>query len=174
MVQGGFERRVVDAAVHDAQTAVLEFDEARSWLRSALGAPMEPLGAEVWVFDAALERVVLVRHPWRAWVPPGGKVEHGETPREGAARELREETGLRLELLEQPAAVAVRSFHPGLPATLSLSYVAIAARPEPLVAEDGQPAAWTPLDQGWESCFPEDPARMRQYVRVTAIHAVGR
>jgi 8-oxo-dGTP diphosphatase len=165
MVHSRFEQRIVDATVHDAQTAVLEFDDARSWLRSALAAPMEPLGAEVWVFDAALERVVLVRHPWRAWVPPGGKVEQGETPREGAARELREETGLRLELLEQAAAVAVRSFHPHRSATLSLSYAAIVARPESLVPEDGQPAAWTRLDRDWDSYFPEDLARMRQYVK---------
>lgn len=165
MVQSRFEQRIVAATVHDAQTAVLEFDEARSWLRSALAAPMEPLAAEVWVFDAALERVVMVRHRWRAWVPPGGKVEHGETPREAAARELREETGLRLELLEQPAAVAVRSFHPDWPATLSLSYAAIAAHPESLVCDDGQPVAWKPLDRDWESYFPSDPARMRQYVK---------
>lgn len=161
----------MDATVHDAQTAVLEFNEARSWLRSALAAPMEPVAAEVWVFDAALDRVVLVRHRWRAWVPPGGKVEHGETPREGAARELREETGLRLELLEQPAAVAVRSFHPDLPATLSVSYAAIVDCPESLVSEDGQPAAWMLPDRDWESYFPEDPARIRQYVKILARHS---
>ncbi|HEY0701102.1 MAG TPA: NUDIX domain-containing protein [Micromonospora sp.] len=171
MIHSRFEQRVVDATVRDAQTAVLEFDEARSWLRSALAAPMEPLGAEVWVFDAALERVVLVQHPWRAWVPPGGKVEHGETPREGAARELREETGLHLELLEQPAAVAVRSFHPDSPVTLSLSYAAIVDRPESLVSEDGQPAAWMLLDRDWQSYFPEDPARIRQYVKTLARHS---
>ncbi|MFG2558401.1 NUDIX domain-containing protein [Streptomyces sp. NPDC048496] len=45
---------------------------------------MEPLAAEVWVFDKDLARVVLVKHRWRGWVPPGGKVEAGETPREGA------------------------------------------------------------------------------------------
>jgi 8-oxo-dGTP diphosphatase len=159
------EQHVLDAAVHDAETAVLEFDAARSWLRSALAGPMEPLGAEAWVFDPALEHVVLVRHPWRAWVPPGGKVEPGETPRQAAARELREETGLDVDLLDRPAAVAVRSFHPSLPVTLSLSYVAVLPGPRPLVGEDGQPAAWTPVDSDWESCFPEDAQRMRRYLR---------
>ncbi|MGE7439841.1 NUDIX domain-containing protein [Kitasatospora sp. NPDC001175] len=154
----------MDAAVHDTETATLTFDGAQAWLRAALAGPMEPLAAEVWVLDPALERIVLIKHRWRAWVPPGGKVEPGETPREGAARELAEETGLRLQLLEQPAAVAVRSFHPKWPATLSLSYAAIADPAQPLVAEDGQPVAWTPLQQDWQSFFPGDASRIRQYV----------
>ncbi|MFB6139851.1 MAG: NUDIX domain-containing protein [Halosimplex sp.] len=31
------------------------------------------------------------------WALPGGRLEHGESPREGAARELAEETGLSVE-----------------------------------------------------------------------------
>jgi 8-oxo-dGTP diphosphatase len=158
------ERRVVEATVRDTQMAALEFDEARSWLRSALTTPMEPLAAEVWVFDATLTRVLLVHHRWRGWVPPGGKVEAGETPREAAARELEEETGLRVKLREQPAAVAVRSFHPDWPATLSVSYAAIASSHQTLKPESGQPAAWMELGRNWASHFSEDRARMRQYV----------
>ncbi|MFD0598441.1 NUDIX domain-containing protein [Catellatospora coxensis] len=56
---------------------------------------MEPLGAEVWVFDPARTRVVLVRHPWRAWVPPGGRVEPGETPREGGPGTVRGDRSAR-------------------------------------------------------------------------------
>ncbi|WP_239167097.1 NUDIX domain-containing protein [Catellatospora coxensis] len=164
MIGSGFDQRVLDAVRSDLAAAVLEFDDARAWFDAAVRGPMEPLGAEVWVFDPARTRVVLVRHPWRAWVPPGGRVEPGETPREGAARELFEETGVRAELLDRPAAVAVRSFHPSLPVTLSFSYVAVAAASTPLVGEDGQQAAWKQLDHGWESSFPEDHARMRRLV----------
>jgi 8-oxo-dGTP diphosphatase len=160
------------AALHDADAAVLEFDEARSWLRAALKKlspeQMEPLAAEVWVFDPAFESIVLIHHRWRDWVPPGGKVEAGETPRAGGARELAEETGLRPRLLDRPAAVAVRSFHPSLPPTLSLSYVAVGDPAYPLVGEVGQPVAWTPVGRDWESYFPEDPARVRHYVQAAA------
>lgn len=92
--------------------------------------------------------------------------EPGECPRDGAARELAEEAGLRPRLLERPAAVAVRSFGPGLPVALSLSYAAIGDPEQPLIAEDGQPATWMRLDEGWDSCFPDDVLRIRQYVKL--------
>ncbi|MDH6580688.1 NUDIX domain-containing protein [Kitasatospora sp. MAP5-34] len=163
MVRNVVNERALEAAVIDARRAVAEFDGARQWLADARQGPMEPLGAEVWVFDEELARVVLVKHRWRGWVPPGGKVEAGETPREGAIRELFEETGLRAELLPEPAAVAVRSYHPDLPVTLGLSYAAILDAATSLVAEAGQPVAWMRLDEGWESCFPDDLSRIRQH-----------
>ncbi len=166
MIRSPFEQHPLDAAVADAESATLEFDHARAWLRAALAGPVGPLGADVWVLDPALEQIVLVRHPWRGLVPPGGKVEPGESPRDGAARELAEETGLRPRLLERPAAVTVRSFHPGLPETLSLSYAAIADPEQPLIAEAGQPVTWMRLDQDWESCFPDDAPRIRHYVKL--------
>ena len=166
MIRSSFEQRPLDAAVADAAAATLEFDEARAWLRAALVGAVEPMGAEVWVLDPALEQIVLVRNPWRGLVPPGGKVEPGECPRDGAARELAEEAGLRPRLLERPAAVAVRSFQPDSPVTLSLSYAAIGDPEQPLIAEDGQPATWMRLDQGWDSCFPDDVLRVREYVKL--------
>ncbi|MEV4474123.1 NUDIX domain-containing protein [Nonomuraea sp. NPDC049504] len=165
MIRDPWERGLLEAAAFDAESATLEFDQARSWLRAALDGPMEPLGAEVWVLDPGLEQILLVQHPWRGLVPPGGKVEPGESPRQGAARELAEECGLRPQLLDRPAAVAVRSFHPDLPLTLSLSYAAIADPAEPLTPEPGQPALWHRLDGGWAGFFPQDPDRVRQHVK---------
>ncbi|SEN88235.1 NUDIX domain-containing protein [Actinacidiphila rubida] len=166
MMRSPFEQRPLDAAVADAAAATLEFDQARAWLQAAMAGVVEPLGAEVWVLDPALEQIVLVTHSVRGLVPPGGEVEPGECPREGAARELAEESGLRPRLSERPAAVAVRSFLPGLPVTLSLSYAAIADPEVPLIAEAGQPVSWIRLDQGWDSCFPDDVLRVRQYVKL--------
>jgi 8-oxo-dGTP diphosphatase len=163
-------RRSVDAAVRDARAALAEFDDARRWLAAARAGTMEPLAAEAWVFDRALARVLLVRHRWRGWVPPGGKVEWGETPREAARRELAEETGLRARLFPRPAAVAVRSFHPDWPVTLGLSYATIAGAKVQLAPEDGQPVGWWDLrDDGWASYFPDDPDRLRAHAAWLAV-----
>jgi len=157
------EDRCIASAAADAHLAVAEFDDARRWLAEARLGPMEPFGAETWVFDRHLARVLLVRHPWRGWVPPGGRVEPGETPREGARRELHEETGLLVRLRPEPAAVAVRRYHPDHPLTLGLSYAVIVDASTPVVGEAGQPVAWQPLDRAWDSVFPADLFRMRRY-----------
>lgn len=122
---------------------------------------MPPLCAEAWVFDRECRHVLLVRHRWRGWVPPGGKVEPGETPREAAERELWEETGVEMRLGTVPAAVCVRSYRADWSATLGLSYSAITDAELPLTGEAGQPAAWIPLHEEWRSVFPEDRARIR-------------
>jgi 8-oxo-dGTP diphosphatase len=74
-----------------------------------------------------------------------------------------EAAGLQPELLSEPAAVAVRSFHPDWPVTLGLSYAAVVDVATPFVAEAGQPVAWMRLDEGWESYFPDDVARIRKH-----------
>ncbi|MEK8146370.1 NUDIX domain-containing protein [Streptomyces sp. M10(2022)] len=98
----------------------------------------------------------------------------GETPRAAAVRELLEETGLRSELLPEPAAVAVRSYRADWSATLGLSYAAVAGRDVPLAGEQNQPAAWFRLDADWDSVFPEDRERIRAHARrLAAGRAVG-
>lgn len=163
----------MDAVASDARCAALEFDGARTWLERARQAPMEPLAAEVWVLDTALSHVVLVRHRVRGWVPPGGKVEAGETPRAAAARELEEETGLRVQLLSEPAAVAVRSYRADWSPTLGLTYAVIVDRDVSLGGESGQPAAWVALDEAWESVFPDDRSRICAYARRLAAGPVA-
>jgi 8-oxo-dGTP diphosphatase len=168
------EHRSWVAAAIDASRALQEHDDAREWLvqARAAGEPVAPLAAEVWVFDQDLTQVLLVHHRWRAWVPPGGRVEPGETPREAAARELFEETGLRVDLHPVPAAVAVRTYRQHWPPTLGLSYAAVADVAAPLVPENGQFVAWTQLDRSWESYFPDDQSRIRWHAaRLAQIRA---
>ena len=51
------------------------------------------------VFVIEEERVVLLWHKKMGrWMPPGGHLEPGEAPWEGAVREVREETGLEIHL----------------------------------------------------------------------------
>lgn len=159
----------VEAAIADACAAALEFDAARAWLKRTRREVMAPLAAEVWVTDPSFSYVLLVRHRTRGWVPPGGTVESGETPRAAAARELAEETGVRSELLPEPAAVAVRSFRADWAPTLSLSYAAVVNHDVPLIGEAGQPPRWFGLTDEWDSVFPADVDRIREYVHRPAV-----
>jgi 8-oxo-dGTP diphosphatase len=147
----------------DAMRASLEFDGARAWLSHLTELQLDPLAADAWVFDRDLSQVLLIQHPWRGWVPPGGKVEPGETPRAAAGRELFEETGVRAELLELPAAVRIRSYRRDWAPTLNLTYVAVVDREVPLRPEPDQPAAWHALDLPWDGWFADDRAEIAAY-----------
>lgn len=173
MTQNGSDQRTLNAAAADACLAEAEFDNALAWLEEARKGPMDPISAEVWAFDETLQHVLLVKHRWRGWVPPGGTVEAGETPRAAACRELLEETGITTDLLDVPAAVSVRSYRPDWAPTLGLSYAAVVDSSLPLYGESHQPAAWVPLNHDWDGAFPEDRPRIRQYVRQLARTQTG-
>src|SRR5216683_1564430 len=173
VIESGPGQHTLRAAVTDAHRAEAESDNARAWLEEALQGAMEPIAAEVWAFDEDFQHVLLVKHRWRGWVPPGGKVEAGETPRAAACRELTEETGITAGLLDAPAAVSVRSYRPDWAPTLGLSYAAVVDSSVPLGGESHQPAAWIPLDHDWEGAFPEDRLRIREYVRRLARAQAG-
>ncbi|MGW6128579.1 NUDIX hydrolase [Cellulomonas sp. NPDC055163] len=123
------------------------------------------LHAEVWVYDRALTHVVLVEHPWRGLVPPGGAVEPGETPREAALRAVTELTDLEPALLESPAAATTRAYRSGWAPTLCLAFAAVlGGRPE-LTSTAGHAAVWHPLTPLWSSWFPGDAQRIRTFAR---------
>jgi len=60
----------------------------------------QPLGAGALIRDAE-GRVLLIQQSYQRpplWLPPGGWVDRGETPREAACREVWEELGVRVDV----------------------------------------------------------------------------
>ncbi|MEY2448817.1 MAG: 8-oxo-dGTP diphosphatase [Acidimicrobiaceae bacterium] len=66
-------------------------------------APSFTVGA-MCVIERADGRVLLIRHLYRqGWGVPGGLLERHEAPTDAARREVREEVGLDVELIGEPA-----------------------------------------------------------------------
>jgi 8-oxo-dGTP pyrophosphatase MutT (NUDIX family) len=112
-----------------------------------------------WVFDAAGEHVLLVRHLTLGWVQPGGHLDPGEDPAAGAARELAEETGLRLApdavpTVLHPAIFPARGDEPAH-VHWNLGYRFIADPATPLVPEPDAPVAWFAVDDLPEPTTPD-------------------
>jgi 8-oxo-dGTP pyrophosphatase MutT (NUDIX family) len=62
--------------------------------------PRQPLGAGALIRDDQ-GRVLLIHQTYQRppmWLPPGGWVDRGESPRQAACREVREELGLHIEV----------------------------------------------------------------------------
>lgn len=61
-------------------------------------------GATVFAFDKSKEKLLFVkRRDVPVWVVPGGGIEKGETPREAAIRETKEESGYDIKILREVA-----------------------------------------------------------------------
>lgn len=100
-------------------------------------------------------RTLLLWHnKMRAWLPPGGHIHPGELPEEAACREVREETGLEVELLGQqeiwgkvrvlrtPVCVLLEDISPGHQ-HIDLIYFALAREGEPRVnAQESAALRW--------------------------------
>ncbi|MFF2297884.1 NUDIX hydrolase [Arthrobacter sp. NPDC058127] len=146
----------VEAAIHDVSVAHIAEEGLLTWFRSEWLMDPRPLAADVWVFSPDFHRILVVQHRWRGLVPPGGRVEPGETPREGATRELAEETGVELPLADRPAFAAARSYRSDWSATLNLSYWTIADPATKPLPEDGQPARWVDVRSDWRTFHKPD------------------
>ncbi|WP_445154291.1 NUDIX domain-containing protein [Arthrobacter sp. Hor0625] len=145
------DQRAIDAASRDVLGAHIAEEGLLEWFGTKWPSDPQPLAADVWAFTPDFTRILVVEHRWRGLVPPGGRVEPGETPREAAVRELREETGLDPAIAHRPAFAAARSYCRDWPETLNLSYWAVADATSELRPEPGQPARWADVDTDWRT-----------------------
>lgn len=77
------------------------------------------------------EKVLLIFHKkLKKWLPPGGHLEPNELPHEGALREVKEETGLDVELILQENVWVDRWNAKSLPRPYFCMLEEIPARPE--------------------------------------------
>ena len=82
------------------------------------------------------------------WAVPGGKVDYGESMRDAAVREVREETGIEVEL--EGVVWVGDAMGPGDPPAWHYTLVDYRARMTGGVLradDDAAEAAWVPLDQ---------------------------
>ncbi len=133
-----------------------------------IASPHEPIAtagaAVVLICDAS--RIVLVRNESRAgWSPPGGKREEGESVREAAVREIREETDLVLAPVDLvPVGYQRIAIAPGGARGIwreGDNYLAVLgvqlSQPAPVrtMSPDVLEAAWFDLEQAHRRCAVE-------------------
>lgn len=91
-----YERLMDLASQWYGQSLDLPPERTRERLAAELGYITPKVGTEAAIFDAE-GRILLVRRADdRRWGLPGGWLEPNESPADGAAREVREETGLEV------------------------------------------------------------------------------
>ena len=87
--------------------------------------------------------ILLVRHSYLAnWSFPGGRLNRRELPSVGAARETREEVGIRIELAGEPAVVVD-------PYKQVVRVIYRAALAEGVSPDDAHPASAEIVEVGW-------------------------
>jgi 8-oxo-dGTP pyrophosphatase MutT (NUDIX family) len=127
-------------------------------------------------------RTLLLHHKkLKMWLPPGGHIDEGELPEDAALREIREETGLDVELvspirLPQPAAPGVRYLRmpnhvqlediPNHPQHIDLIYFCRARSDRVVISPDESNA------MRWFSPEELGEAEIRDEVRDTARMAI--
>ncbi|PSQ43308.1 NUDIX hydrolase [Halobacteriales archaeon QS_9_68_42] len=110
----------------------------------------------VGAFVADGDRILFVRED-DTWLLPGGRLETGETPAEGARREVREETGVNVEIAGL-GAVAEQTFQrEGGDDSFEFSFATFLAEPTStdLAADPGRPGEG--IDEAaWRTEVPEN------------------
>jgi ADP-ribose pyrophosphatase YjhB (NUDIX family) len=146
------------ALAQELSGLVIDPDDDRFRLMSLVtGDGVAPEGSHghlcstAWVIDDSAQWTLLVLHRRLGWVVPGGHAELGETLRDAAMRELREETGLAMEpFVDSPVLLHRADFPAGAHRAhthWNVGFVFIASRDAVTHAEaDDTPVAWWPIN----------------------------
>ena len=125
--------------------------------------------------------LLLYHKKLRMWLPPGGHIDEGELPEEAVLREIREETGLEVDILSpkaapEPVEAGVSYLHvpnhiqlediPGHPQHIDLIYFCRARDGEPRRRPDEHDAL------RWHSHEELSAPHVRDEVRRTAQRAI--
>ena len=117
----------------------------------AYARPALTVDAVVFARDAAALKVLLIRRakePFKGrWALPGGFLDVGESPEHAVARELAEETGLKVETLTQLGAYGDPLRDPR-EHVVSIAFFGLttAGAHAPVAADDASEAAWHAVD----------------------------
>lgn len=89
-------------------------------------------------------RVLMLSQPHRGgWSLPGGLLDHGETPAEAVAREVLEETGLRID----PGDPVTYGVHPHSQSVDVVFRVVLQTRPELRLSAEARRSRWCDTEQ---------------------------
>jgi ADP-ribose pyrophosphatase YjhB (NUDIX family) len=107
--------------------------------------------------------LVIKRDDDGRWVPPGGVLELAETPQEGCAREVLEETGYRVKV--GPLTGVYKNMKLGV---VSLAFRCVLAGGEARTSEESKAVSWRTLEE-----IKRDVPEARAVRVFDALHASG-
>lgn len=94
-------------------------------------------------------RILLIRRakePYKGfWALPGGFLEEGETVEEGVVREVKEETGIDVEVLRMVGVYSKPERDPR--GTVSVAFLCSALTKDPRGGDDAEEARWFPVEE---------------------------
>ncbi|GAA1627300.1 NUDIX hydrolase [Actinoplanes couchii] len=134
-----------------------------------LVSPKYLVGAVTVVRDSeSPDRILLLRQPpGRGWGLPAGLLKARELPAVGAARELFEETGVRVEPGDLAAGNPNAILHPGVGSVDTVWFASVPASTTPLAVDGGEvlEAAWFPVTDLPKLTWPTE--------RLLGIYGIG-